>query len=109
MIVVSLLGVIGLAALYGRWVWTDSGSFVFVLFCVPVVCAAFALWAERASGTMLAPAVVAALGAVSLAWSLLTAGGIGFGFLLPSLLLLLAAGVSWIHRLGRNTSTSLRS
>ena len=108
-IVASLVGVIGLAALYGRLVWADSGSFVFVLFGVPVVCTAVALWAERASRTMLAPAVVAALGAVSLAWSLLTAGGIGFGFVLPSLLLLLAATASWVHRLGRDSATSMRT
>ncbi len=107
-IVVSLVGVIGLAALYGRWAWADSGSFVLVLFGVPLVCTASALWVERASTTMLAPAVVAALAAGSLAWSLLTAGGVGLGFVVPSLLLLLAAMVSWLHRSTRDPSASVR-
>ena len=109
LIVVSLVGVVGLAVLYGRWAWADSGSFALVLFGVPLVCTASALWAERVSRTMLAPAVVAVLAAVSLAWSLLTAGGVGLGFLVPSVLLLLAAMVSWLHRSGRDPSASVRT
>jgi hypothetical protein len=109
LIVVSLVAVIGVTAWYGRFALEDSGAFAVVLFGIPLACAAFALWAEHVIKTMLAPAVVAALGVVSLAWSLLTALGIGGAFLLPSLLLLLAATVSWIHRLGRDSFTSLRT
>ena len=108
-IVVSLVGVIGLAALYGRWVWADSGSFALVLFGAPLACTTLALWVERASRTVLAPAVVAVLAAVPLAWSLVTAGGVGLGFLGPSLLLLLAATVSCLHRSRRGPSASVRT
>ncbi len=80
LIVVALLCVLGLAAWYGRTGWADSGSFVLVLFGIPAVCTAVALWVERTSRTLLAPAVVAALA-------------------LPSFLLLLAAMVSWLHRM----------
>ena len=104
-IVVSLVWVIGFAAWYGQRVWEDSGSFALVLFGVPLLCAALALWAERA-GTRAAPGVVAVLGVVSLAWSLLTGLGIGLGFLLPSLLLLVAAMISWVDR--RHSATSPR-
>jgi phosphoglycerol transferase MdoB-like AlkP superfamily enzyme len=106
---VGLLWVLGLAAWYGRTVWVDSGPFVFVLFGIPVVCATVALWAERRSRTMLAPAVVAALAVVSLTWALLTALGIGLVLVPPSVLLLLAAVVSWLHRTGRDTAASSRT
>ena len=109
LIVVALLYVLGLAAWSGRTVWADSGSFVLVLFGVPVVCTAVALWAERRSRTMLAPAVVAALAGVSLWWALLTALGIGLVLVPPSVLLLLAALVSWLHRAGRDTAASPRA
>ena len=109
LIVVALLCVLGLAAWYGPTGWADSGSFILVLFGIPVVCTAVALWAERTSRTLLAPAVIAALALVSVSWSLLTAGGIGLVFVLPSFLLLLAAMVSWLHRMGRDPSASLRS
>jgi hypothetical protein len=56
---------------------------------------------------MLAPAVVAVLGVVSTGWSLLTGLGIGGGFLVPSLLLLGAAMLSWLHRQERNSAASL--
>ncbi|WP_346623455.1 hypothetical protein [Blastococcus montanus] len=69
-----------------------------MLFGVPLACAALALWAENASVTAPAPAVVAVLGAVSVGWSLLTGPGLGLWFLLPSLLLLVAAMISWIDR-----------
>lgn len=109
LIAVSLVSVTGLTAWYGRFAWEDSGSFAIALFGVPLVCAALALGTERASGTALAPAVVAALGVVSVGWSLLTAGGIGLGFLLPSLLLLVAAMTSWADRQRRDTATSLQT
>ncbi|TFV60178.1 hypothetical protein E4P41_10765 [Geodermatophilus sp. DF01-2] len=109
LIVVALLCVLGFAAWYGRWVWADSGSFFFVLFGIPMVCTAAALWAERTSRTMLAPAVVAALAVVSFSWSLLTALGIGLVFVVPSFLLLLAAMVSWLHRTGRDPSAPSRT
>lgn len=109
LIVVALLCVLGLAAWYGPTGWADSGSVILVLFGIPVVCTAVALWAERTSRTLLAPAVIAALALVSVSWSLLTAGGIGLVFMLPSLLLLLAAMVSWLHKMGRDPSASLRS
>ncbi len=109
LIVVALLCVLGLAAWYGRTGWADSGSFVLVLFGIPVVCATVALWAERRSRTKLAPAVVAALGVVSLTWALLTALGIGLVLVPPSVLLLLAALVSWLHRAGRDTAASSRT
>jgi hypothetical protein len=108
LIVLALAGVVVLAAWYGGEVRQDSGSFAVVLFGVPLACAALALWAEGASRTQLAPALVAVLGVASLAWSLLTAGGIGFGFVPSSLLLLVAATVSWFDRQERGTATSLR-
>ncbi len=109
LIAVALLCVLGLAAWYGRAGWADSGPFVLVLFGLPVACTAVALWAERRSSTMLAPAVVAALAVVSLSWALLTALGIGLGLVAPSVLLLLAALVSWRHRTGRDTAASSRA
>lgn len=109
LIVASLAGVIAVTAWYGRLAWEDSGSFALALFGVPLLCTACALWAERSMATRWAPAVVAPLGVVSLGWSLLTGLGIGLGFLLPSLLLLVAALVSWADRQGLETSTSLRS
>ena len=107
LIVASSLGVIALAASYGRAVWADSGSFVFILFGVPLSCTAAALWVERGSATMLAPAVVTVLAVVALAWSLLTALGVGLGLVPPALLLLVAAMVSWLRRLGRDPRSSL--
>ena len=108
LIVVALLSVVGLAAWYGRTVWADSGSFVLVLFGIPSACTVTALWAERRSRTMLAPGALAALAVVSLAWSLLTALGIGAVLVVPSVLLLCAAVVSWSHRTGQESSASVR-
>ena len=108
LVVVSLVLLVGVAAWYGRAAWADSGAFALVLFGVPLACGVLALWAERASGTMLAPAVVALLGAVSVGWSLLTGLGLGLGFLLPSLLLLAAAMISWVDR-GRDRPRPLRT
>lgn len=108
LIVVALVGVVALAAWYGGEVWEDSGSFAFLLFGIPGGCTALALVVERATGTMVAPAVIAVLGLVSVGWSLITAGGIGLVFLVPSLLLLLAAGLSWSDR-GRNASRPART
>lgn len=98
LIAVSIVGVGGLAAWYGRSAWEDSGAFAVLLFGIPLACAAAALWAETASATPRAPMAVALLGAVSVVWSLLTIGGLGLGLLLPSLLLLVAAVVSWTDR-----------
>src|SRR3712207_1013707 len=106
---VALLCVLGLAAWYGPTVWADSGPFVLVLFGIPVVCTTVALWAERRSRTMLAPAVVTALALVSRSWALLTALGIGLVLVVPSVLLLLAAVVSWLHRTGRDPAASSRT
>ncbi|MGY2085942.1 hypothetical protein [Blastococcus sp. SYSU DS0539] len=108
LIAVSLVGLAAFAAWSGRAAWADSGGFALVLFGVPLTCGLLALWAERASGTMLAPAVVALLGAVSVGWSLLTGLGLGLGFLLPSLLLLAAATISWVDR-GRDRPRPLRT
>jgi hypothetical protein len=108
LIVVALLCVVGLAAWYGRTVWADSGSFVLVLFGIPLACTAIALWAERTSRTVPAPALLAALAVVSLAWSLLTGLGIGMVFVVPSSLLLVAAVVSWSHRTRRDSSPSMQ-
>ena len=58
---------------------------------------------------MLASAVVAALAVVSLHWALLTALGIGLVLVPPSVLLLLAALMSWLHRTGRDTAASSRT
>jgi len=106
--VVALLCVLGLAAWYGRTVWADSGAFVLVLFGTPAVCTGLAPWAERASRTVLAPAAVTALAGASLSWALLTALGIGPVLVAPSLLLLLDAVVSWLHRTGPEPSASPR-
>ena len=106
LIAVALLYVLGLAAWYGPTVWADSGSFAVVLFGTPAACAAVALAVERTSRTALAPAVVAALAMVSLAWALITALGIGLVLVAPSFLLLLAAVVSWLHRAGRRSAPS---
>jgi hypothetical protein len=94
----ALVSALASAVGFWRLVWGDSGSFAVVLFGVPVACAAVALWAERATASRLAPAVVTVTAAVSLVWTLLTAGGIGAVFLLPSALLLGAATVSWLDR-----------
>jgi hypothetical protein len=107
LIVVALAGVVAFAAWYGQAAWEDSGSFAFVLFGVPLVCAVVALATERATGTRIAPVVVAGVGLVSLAWSLVTAGGIGIGFAPSSLLLLVAALVSWTDR--RDSSRPVRT
>jgi hypothetical protein len=109
LIVVALLAVLGVTAWYGRTAIEDSGSFAVILFAIPLVCAAGALWAERASRTMLAPAVVAVLAVISIGWSLLTGLGIGGAFLVPSLLLLAAAMFSWLHRQERNSAASLEA
>jgi membrane protein implicated in regulation of membrane protease activity len=53
--------------------------------------------------------VVAALAVVSLSWALLTDLGIGLVLVAPSVLLLLAALVSWRHRTGRDTAASSRA
>ena len=99
LIVVSLLGVLGLAAWQGPLVWEISGSGVFFLvFGPPAGCAALALRVERVRGTVLAPAVVAALGLVSVAWGLVTLLSGGLYLLVPALLLLVAAMVSWVDR-----------
>lgn len=107
LIAVSLVGVVAVAAWFGREAWEDSGSFALVLFGIPLVCTAGALVAEAASRSRLASAVVGVLGAVSLVWSLLTAGGIGLGFAPSSLLLLVAAMISGADR--RKTAEPLRT
>ncbi|MCZ2816901.1 hypothetical protein [Modestobacter sp. VKM Ac-2984] len=99
LIVVSLLGVLGLAVWLGPRVWEISGSAVFFLvFGPPAACAALALRVERVRGTVLAPAVVAALGLVSAAWGLVTLLSGGLYLLVPALLLVSAAVVSWVDR-----------
>jgi len=106
--VAALLCVLGAAAWYGRTGWADSGPFVLVLFGIPLACAAVAPAVERRSRTVLAPAVVAALAVVSLAWALLTGLGVGLVLIPPSLLLLFAAMASWLHRTGRDAAASSR-
>jgi hypothetical protein len=106
LILLALLSVAGFSVGYGRFAWEDSGAFAFVLFGVPLMCTVSALWVERADGALLAPAVVAVLGLVCLAWSLLTGLGIGLVFLLPSFLLLSAAAVSRTHRTDTDASAS---
>ncbi|MDK3258044.1 hypothetical protein [Blastococcus capsensis] len=108
LILVSLVGVVAVSGWYGRVAWEDSGSFAFVLFGVPALWAAVALWAERPAGTMVAPAVIAVLGLVSVGWSLVTGLGIGPLFVVPSFLLLLAAGRAWSGS-GRNGSPPART
>jgi hypothetical protein len=103
LIVLAMVGVVVLTAVYWQEVWADSGSFAVVLFGIPVVCTVLALVAERASRKLTASAVVAVLGVVCLAWSLLTAGGLGYGFVPSSLLLMVAATVSSVDRQGRNS------
>ena len=98
LILVAFLLVLVGTAWYGQDAWQDSGPFVLVLFGVPALCAAAALWAERAGRSMLAPGVVGALGLLSLVWTLITGLGLGLLFLPSSLLLLGAAAVSWNHR-----------
>ncbi|RZU31581.1 hypothetical protein [Blastococcus saxobsidens] len=102
LVLLALLLVVVGTARYGLEVWQDSGSFVLALFGVPALCAVGALWAERAGRSLLATTVVAALGLLSLVWSLLTGLGLGLLFLPSSLLLLGAAAVSWTDR-RRNT------
>ncbi|NEK87893.1 hypothetical protein GCU60_19310 [Blastococcus saxobsidens] len=103
LIVVSILSVAALAAWYWSEVWEDSGSFAFALFGIPAACAVIALAAERATRTMAAPVLIAVLAAVAVGWSLITGLGIGLVFLVPSVLLLLAAAVSWGDR-GRDAA-----
>jgi hypothetical protein len=106
LIAVALVGVLGATVWFGRLAWEDSGSFALALFGLPLSCAAGALWAERAIPSRSASVLVAALGLVSLVWSVLTGLGIGGVFLLPSLLLLVAAMVSWVDR-QRESAASL--
>ncbi|MGY2067771.1 hypothetical protein [Blastococcus sp. SYSU DS0619] len=108
LIVVSLVALVVLATWYGRAAWEDSGAFALVLFGIPLICAALALWVESGSTTRAASAVVALLGAVSVTWSLITGLGLGGSFLLPSLLLLVAATVSWVDR-GPDRARPLRT
>ena len=104
LLVVSLALVAGLAAGYSRTVWNDSGSFAVALFGVPLLCAAGALGAERAGRGHAAPVVVGLLAAVSLGWSLVVA--LGFAQLLvPSLVLVAAAVVSWADRRADRTAS----
>jgi len=108
LIAVSLAGVVGVAAWYGRAAWHDSGAFALLLFGIPLACAAAAMWTERTGTTRVAPALVGLLGAVSTVWSLLTAGGAGLGLLVPSLLLVVAALVSAVDR-GRGRAPRART
>ena len=91
LVVVALACVVGLAAVQGRGVWADSGAFAVALFGVPLACTAAALVVARVGVSVRGALIVAALGVVSLVWSLVTALGAGPGLLLPSLLLLVAA------------------
>ena len=106
LIVVALLGVVVLTAVYGQEVSADSGAFAFALFGIPLTCTVVALGVERATDKVWAAAIVAVLGAVCLVWSLLNAGGLGYGLLPSSLLLLVAGTVSWIDRRGRDSAPS---
>ncbi|MGY1720720.1 hypothetical protein ACI8AG_16915 [Blastococcus sp. SYSU DS0552] len=94
----SLGCLVAVTAWSWRMVWADSGAFAFLLFGVPLACAALALWVESATASRRAPAVLVVLAAVSVGWSLLNGLGIGLALLLPSLLLLAAAVASWTHR-----------
>jgi hypothetical protein len=80
-----------------RAAWADSGGFALAQLGIPLACASLGLVAESRGGTA-APAVLVVVGLLSLAWSLLTALGLGLPLLVPSLLLLLAAAPSWDHR-----------
>ncbi|MCZ2846503.1 hypothetical protein [Modestobacter sp. VKM Ac-2978] len=67
------------------------------LFGVPLLCAAGALWTDRAGRGTAAPVLAGVLAAVSLGWSLIVA--LGFAqLLLPSLLMVTATFVSWADR-----------
>lgn len=85
---------VGLAISFFPTAWDDSGAFAFVLVGVPVLAAALALSAVPA-GRATALTWIAAV--VMLGWSLITALGLGIYFLVPSLLLFLAAAMS-THR-----------
>jgi hypothetical protein len=98
LIVVALLMVVGVTVWSGRAGWEASGWWSAVLFGVPLACAAGALLAERVVHGRLAPVVVGVLASASLGWSLLTGLGIGLGFLLPALLLVVATLVSAVDR-----------
>jgi hypothetical protein len=98
LILVALAMVVGFTAWVGPAGWEAGGWWSAVLFGVPLTCAAGALAAERGIRGRLAPVVVGVLAAVSLGWALLTALGIGFGFLLPALLLVVATLVSAVDR-----------
>ena len=87
----ALACVLGLAAWQGRGVAVDSGVFVVLLFGVPLACTVGALVVTRVCASGAGALLVAALGVVSLVWSVVTALGAGPGLLLPSLLLLVAA------------------
>ncbi|MCZ2828056.1 hypothetical protein O2W14_04310 [Modestobacter sp. VKM Ac-2986] len=98
LIVVALVMLVGFTAWVGPAGWQAGGWWSAVLFGVPLTCAAGALVAERGIRGRLAPVVVGALAVVSLGWSLLTGLGIGLGFLLPALLLVVATLVSGVDR-----------
>ncbi|MGY1749161.1 MULTISPECIES: hypothetical protein [unclassified Modestobacter] len=91
---VSLVAVLGLAG----WAWGAGGPAVLLVFGPAVAGALLALAAERASRTMMAPAVTAGVGAASLVWGLVTLAGGGLHLLVPAGLLVVAALVSWVDR-----------
>lgn len=98
LVLASLGTTLALAAWSGPLVWADSGSFAVVLFGLPAGGAVLGLVCERALPGMLAPAALGVLALASLGWALVTALGVGLVLLLPALLLLSAAVVSWQHR-----------
>jgi hypothetical protein len=83
--------------------WADSGAFALVLLGVPVGCCLVALCADLIGWRTALVTTLAAV--VALVWSLLTGLGLGFYFLLPAVLLAIAAATSWqIRRSPRHTS-----
>ncbi|OMQ14373.1 hypothetical protein A7K94_0217105 [Modestobacter sp. VKM Ac-2676] len=100
LLVLALVLLLGGTGWYARAAWADSGWFALALFGLPLLCTAGALWAQRAGGATTAPLLIALLGVVALGWSLITGLGIGLLFLVPALLLLVAAMVSWVDRRG---------
>lgn len=83
---------VGMAIAVFPAAWDDTGTFAVVLVGVPVLAVASAVVAHLTGRAVIVVSWVAA--AVMLAWSLITALGLGFYFVAPSLLMTLVAAMS---------------
>lgn len=93
---VALVLAVGIAALLLPAALSDSGAFGYVLVGLPVLAALFPLLAQHVG--RLVPLVSAMGAAVMLCWGLLLGLGLGLYFVLPAVMLGLAAAVTPVER-----------